>query len=200
MATSHSPSPDPPRNPRSISGHKILVALTGGIACYKTATLVSGLVQSGAAVRILMTEAAARFVTPLTFESLTGSPVATAIWEAPDHLESPHVGLARWCEILIISPATADMIAKLAAGICEDVVSLTACAMPQQTPVLLAPAMNEQMWQNPITQRNIVMVREVLAYHTVGPGTGWQACRTEGAGRMAEPEEILEAAEQLLTN
>jgi phosphopantothenoylcysteine decarboxylase/phosphopantothenate--cysteine ligase len=98
---------------------------------------------------------------------------------------------------MIVAPATADISAKLAAGLCDDVVTLTACALPRDTPVLLAPAMNEQMWQNPVTQRNVDTCRQLLGYHTVGPGVGWQACRTKGAGRMSEPDEILDAAAAL---
>lgn len=179
-------------------GRRILVALTGGIACYKTATLVSRLVQGGADVRVLMTDAAARFIGPLTFQSLTGKPVVTSAWEANDFLDSQHIGLARWCELFIIAPASADIIAKLAAGITDDIVSLTACALPRPTPVLLAPAMNADMWANPIVQRNMETVMHVLGYRTVGPDEGWQACRTQGAGRMSEPQAILAAAVALL--
>ena len=178
---------------------RVIVALTGGIACYKLAYVVSRLVQSGAAVRVMMTDAATRFVAPLTFESLSGSPVTTSIWQSHGHHESPHVELARWCDLYIVAPATANSIAKLAAGICDEAVSLTTCALPRTTPVLLAPAMNEQMWLNPVTQRNLATVKQVLGYHLVGPGEGWQACRTQGAGRMSEPDEIVEAAAALLT-
>lgn len=180
------------------SDRQILVALTGGIACYKTATLVSRLVQHGADVRVLMTDAAARFVGPLTFQSLSGKPVVTSIWDAHDHHDSPHIGLARWGELLIIAPASADIIAKLTAGLCDDVVSLVAAALPRDTPVLLAPAMNADMWANPIVQRNLAMVRDTLGYVTVGPDAGWQACRTQGAGRMSEPDAIVDAAAKLI--
>lgn len=180
------------------SGRSVVVALGGGIACYKIAGLVSKLTQCQATVQVLMTEAATRFVGPLTFQSLSGRPVITSIWHSHDHPEAPHIGHARAADLMLIAPATADLIAKLAAGICDDVVSLTACALPRATPVLLAPAMNEQMWENPITQRNVVTVREVLGYHQVGPDSGWQACRTLGAGRMSEPEAILAAATALL--
>ncbi len=175
-------------------GRCVLVGITGGIACYKTATVVSGLVQAGAIVRVVMTEAATRFVAPLTFASLSGSPVVTSVWDAPDHHDSPHVELARWADLMIVAPATANSIAKLAHGLCDDVVCLCACALRTDTPVLLAPAMNEQMWRNPITQRNLRTVEDVLGYHTVGPDDGWQACRTRGAGRMSEPAAILKVA------
>ena len=177
---------------------KVIVAITGGVAGYKVATLVSRLVQSDAAVRVLMTDAATRFVGPLTFESLTGQNVITSIWQSPEHRESPHVALARWCDLLIVAPASADIIAKLAAGICDDIVSLVSCALPGTTPVLLAPAMNEQMWSNPVTQRNVSTVKGILGYHCVGPTEGWQACRTNGPGRMSEPQDIEQAARALL--
>ncbi|MAE63798.1 MAG: hypothetical protein CMJ18_05955 [Phycisphaeraceae bacterium] len=176
-------------------GRKVIVAVTGGIACYKVPTIVSRLAQGGAEVRVLMTPAATRFVTPLTFQSLSGHAVLTDPWrDDVEHPESPHIGLARWCDLFIVAPATADIMARLAAGLCQDIVSLTASALPRTTPVLLAPAMNEQMWENPITQRNVETVRSVLGYNLVGPAEGWQACRMRGAGRMSEPDEILSAA------
>lgn len=179
-------------------GRRIAVALSGGIACYKTATLVSRLAQAGAEVRVLMTESATRFVTPLTFQSLSGKPVLTSIWQSDDKPDAQHVGVARWCELLVIAPASADLLAKLAAGLADDVVCLVAAALPRETPVLLAPAMNAQMWESPITQRNLATLQELLGWHTVGPEAGWQACRTQGAGRMSEPEAIFEAVcEQL---
>src|SRR5690606_21250095 len=108
---------------------------------------VSRLVQHGADVRVLMTQAATRFITPLTLQSLSGHPVLTTPWESDDWPDAQHVGLARWCDLMILAPATADLIARIAHGLCDDVVSLTACALPRSTPVLLAPAMNEQMWE-----------------------------------------------------
>jgi phosphopantothenoylcysteine decarboxylase/phosphopantothenate--cysteine ligase len=127
----------------------------------------------------------------------------TSIWQSDDRPDAQHVGLARWCELFIIAPATADLIAKFAGGICDDVVSLAACAIPRiesgrtGVPVLLAPAMNADMWANPVTQRNLATVVDVLGFHTVGPETGWQACRTSGPGRMSEPDAIFAAAAQL---
>ncbi len=187
-----------PEHGADLAQRRVAVALAGGIACYKTATLVSRLAQRGADVRVLMTEAATRFVGPLTFQSLSGKPVLTSIWQSDDHPDSQHVGVARWCELLIIAPATADLIAKITHGFTDDVVTLIACALPRTTPVLLAPAMNAEMWQNPITQRNVQTLRDPLGYHLVGPDTGWQACRTTGAGRMSEPQAILDAATELL--
>lgn len=199
MSTPHdAPSPSATPGASPLAHRKVVVGVTGGIAAYKTATLVSRLAQSGAAVRVVMTEAATKFITPLTLQSLSGHEVITSIWQSVDRPDSQHIGLARWADLVIIAPASTDMLAKLAAGICDDPVSLVAVALPRATPVLLAPAMNEQMWENPITQRNLAMIKSILGYHTVGPEQGWQACRTQGAGRMSEPDAIFTAAKNLL--
>lgn len=190
-------------SPAAFAGRKILVGVTGGIACYKSAALVSRLVQAGATVRVIMTEAATRFVTPLTFQALSGQSVLTSIWQADDRPDSQHIGLARWCDLFLIAPASADILAKLAHGLTDDLISLTACALPrspQRTPVLLAPAMNAQMWANPITQKNVATLKDVLGWQTVDPESGWQACRTAGEGRMSEPEAIFEAAQKILAS
>lgn len=182
----------------ALRGKKVVVGVSGGIACYKAASLVSSLVQRGAEVRVLMTEGATKFVTPLTFQSLSGKSVITNIWEADDHPESQHVGVARWAEFVILAPATANTIAAIAAGLAHDPVTLTLSALPRaprMTPVLVAPSMNAQMWENPITQRNVATLRDILGYQIVGPDEGWQACRTSGAGRMSSPEAILAVAE-----
>ncbi len=189
--------PDAAANP--LADRRVLVALTGGIACYKTAALVSRLVQAGADVRVIMSEAATRFITPLTLQSLSGHPVLMSIWDHDDRPDSQHVGLARWCEVMAIAPCSADMIGKLAAGLTPDIVSLTACALPTESPLLLAPAMNADMWANPVVQRNLATLRDLLPNLVeVGPEDGWQACRTSGGGRMAEPEAIRDAVRDVL--
>lgn len=193
-----------PTNPSPLANRRVLVALSGGIAAYKTATLVSRLVQAGAEVRVIMTESATQFITPLTLQSLSAHPVLTSMWDhdAPgtDHPESQHIGLARWCDLMVIAPCSADMLAKLAAGLTPDLVSLTVCALPAKTPLLVAPAMNADMWASPIVQRNLQTLRDLLPnFHEVGPADGWQACRTSGSGRMSEPEAILEQLTALLT-
>lgn len=186
-------------NAQQLAGKKVLVALSGGIACYKSATLVSRLVQRGAEVRVIMTDAATKFITPLTLQSLSGHPALTSIWQHDDRPDSQHVGLARWCDVFVIAPCSADMIAKLAHGLTPDIVSLTASALPASTPLLLAPAMNADMWANPICQRNLALLRELLPnLAEVGPEDGWQACRTNGGGRMSEPEAIREEVISLL--
>ncbi|MFI4859171.1 MAG: flavoprotein [Phycisphaerales bacterium JB063] len=184
-----------------LQGKRIAVALSGGIACYKTATLVSRLVQRGADVRVLMTQAATQFITPLTLQSLSGKAVLTSMWDHSDNPESQHVGTARWCDLLVIAPCSMDMIGKIAAGLTPDVVSLTASALPASTPLVLAPAMNADMWASPILQRNLALLRELMPNLTeVGPAEGWQACRTKGAGRMSEPEAILDVLSDLIVS
>ncbi|MEM1107199.1 MAG: flavoprotein [Planctomycetota bacterium] len=185
--------------PLALADRRILVALSGGIAAYKTATLVSRLAQAGADVRVVMTEAATKFITPLTLQSLSGHPVLTSMWDHDDRPDSQHVGLARWCELMFIAPCSADMLGQLAAGLTPDLVSLTVCALPSETPLLVAPAMNADMWASPIVQRNLQTLRDLLPnFHEVGPAEGWQACRTKGSGRMSEAEDILNSAEKLL--
>lgn len=187
--------------PSPLAGNKILIGISGGIACYKVATMVSRLVQAGADVRVIMTEAATRFVAPLTFQSLSGHPVLTGMWEHDDRPDSQHIGLARWADVFVIAPCSADMLAKLAAGLTPDLVSLTACALPAGTPLVAAPAMNADMWANPIVQRNLNTLRELLPnWREVGPAQGWQACRTSGAGRMGEAEDIVAVIKQTLAN
>lgn len=198
LPTSPAGSQDGSSPAKALTGRKIVVGVTGGIAAFKTASLVSQLSQAGATVRVVMTEAATKFITPLTLQSLSGNEVITEIWQTVDRPDSQHIGLARWAELVIIAPASTDMIAKLAAGICDDPVSLMVVALPLTTPVLLAPAMNEQMWQSPITQRNFATVTGLLKHHVVGPDSGWQACRTQGNGRMSEPAAIYDAAAKLL--
>lgn len=184
---------------QQLTGKKILIGLSGGIACYKTATLVSRLVQRDADVRVIMTDAATKFITPLTLQSLSGHPVLTGIWQHDDRPDSQHVGLARWCDVFCIAPCSADMIAKLAHGLTPDLVSLTASALPAETPLLLAPAMNADMWANPICQRNLSLLRELLPnLSEIGPDEGWQACRTQGGGRMSEPEAIRDKIAELI--
>lgn len=177
---------------RPLTDRRVLVAVTGGIAAYKTATLVSLLVQAGSEVRVIMTDAATRFSTPLTLQSLSGHPVLISMWDHDDRPDSQHVGLARWCELMVIAPCSADMVGRLAGGLTDDLVSLTACALPSETPLLIAPAMNADMWANPVVKRNWKTLGELLPnFRGVGPEAGWQACRTEGAGRMSEPEAIF---------
>jgi len=183
------PTPDS----KLLQGAPILVGVTGGIAAYKTCTLVSRLTQAGAHVTVAMTPEATKFVAPLTFQALSGRPVYQTPW---DHIESSdpqHIALARNCRAAIVAPCTMNCMAKLAAGLCDDVVTLILSAIDRaKTPVLLAPAMNAQMWSQPTTQRNLATLT-TDGFKLIGPAEGWQACRTSGPGRMTEPEELFEA-------
>lgn len=179
-------------NPGLSRGH-VLVGVTGGIAAYKTATLVSRLAQSGVKVTVAMTEAAARFVTPLTFQALSGRPVYTSAWEHIESSDPQHISLARSLSAAVVAPCTMDCMAKLAGGRCDDVVTLILSAVDRRTtPVLLAPSMNAVMWSQPSTQRNLATLI-ADGFRIVGPAEGWQACRTTGPGRMVEAEELVEA-------
>lgn len=174
---------------------EILIGVTGGIAAYKTADLTSKLVQHGAKVTVAMTEAATRFVGPTTFEALTGRPVSLQLFQPVEHFRGEHIGLAKRAELYVIAPASADFIAKVAHGHADDLVSTLTLSVT--CPVLLAPAMNTEMWNKPSVQRNLRQVEED-GHHIVHPGSGWLSCGQVGPGRMAEPLEILERIRQLL--
>lgn len=178
-----------------VESREILVGVTGGIAAYKAAELVSRLRQRGAAVTVAMTAAATRFVQPLTFAALSGRAVITDLFARPEAYEAEHVALAAKTQLAIVAPATANLLAKLAAGIADD--ALTTILVSLECPILLAPAMNHRMWANRVVQRNVAAVRE-LGCHIVGPEEGWLACGEKGIGRMAAPEAILRSAEALL--
>ena len=177
----------------TVAGRRIIVGLSGGIACYKIAHVVSALAQADAHVTVAMTDAATRFVTPLTFQALSGNPVYTSQW---DHIESSdpqHISLARAAHLMLISPCTMDMLAKLAHGRTDDVVSLIASAIDVgRQPILLAPSMNEVMWNQPSTQRNLKQLA-ADGFEIIPPAEGWQACRTQGTGRLPEPEQLISA-------
>ena len=176
----------------------MIVGVTGGIACYKIAHVVSRLAQAGAEVTVAMTEAATRFVTPLTFQALSGRPVYTTQWEHVESHDPQHINLARAADVMLIAPCTMDMLGRLAHGRTDDVVSLIASAVEwSRQPLLLAPSMNEVMWNQPSTQRNVAQLRDD-GCRIIEPGEGWQACRSEGIGRLAEPEIIIEAVRETL--
>jgi len=178
-----------------LTGYEIVIGVCGGIAAYKTAALVSALVQRGAGVTVVMTAAAQRFVGPLTFEALTARQVFTSPWESTAYFDPQHIRLTEGADAMVIAPATANIIGKIAHGLADDLVSTM--VMSAACPVLLAPAMNTRMWENPIVQDNVKSLA-ARGYHMVPPGEGWLACRTIGAGRMAEPEEILARTIELL--
>jgi phosphopantothenoylcysteine decarboxylase/phosphopantothenate--cysteine ligase len=176
---------------------EILIGVTGGIAAYKTAALVSDLVQSGLGVTVVMTRSAQKFVGAATFRALTGRPVATRAFEAESHPLGPHIELARQANLMCIAPATADFLAKAAHGIADDLLSTMLLSFTG--PVLLAPAMNKEMWSKPVVQRNVAQLKQD-GFHFVGPDEGWQSCRERGVGRMAEPAEIAAEIRTLLSH
>lgn len=179
---------NPPAQP--LKGREIVVGICGGIACYKVADLVSKLVQAGAGVTVAMTADAQKFVTPLTFQALTGRPVHTNIWATEDSGDVQHIKLTEKADLMLVAPATATTIARIAAGLCDDLVALLVAAAA--CPVMLAPSMNDRMWANPIAQRNVRALTDA-GYQLIGPDAGWLACRNVGAGRMSEPGAIFEA-------
>ena len=174
---------------------ELLLAVTGGIAAYKSAELCSKLVQGGAKVTVVMTRAARRFVRETTFQALTNRPVYWKLFEPQEHPLGEHIGLARRAELLVIAPATADCLAKLAHGFADDLLSTLYLAFTG--PVLVAPAMNSEMWAKPAVQRNVQQLRED-GVRFVEPTPGWLSCGQVGPGRMAEPPEILAAIETVL--
>lgn len=193
--------PTKPKGPQSpvrraeLADRELLVAVCGGIAAFKTAAMVSAAVQQGAGVTVAMTAAAQRFITPLTFETLTGRRVYTGLWDAADSHDPQHLSLTEAADLFIIAPATANIIGKLAHGIADDLVSTMALAAA--SPIVLAPAMNTRMWENSVVRENVQSLTRRGCW-IVPPGEGWLACRAVGAGRMAEPETILAEAIAIL--
>ena len=179
----------------ALTGKRILLGLTGGIAAYKAAELARLLRRAGADVRVVMTEAACRFVTPLTMQALSGQPVWTDLWDSkvPDGMG--HIELSRDRELIVVAPASADFLGKVANGTANDL--LSALCVARRCPLLLAPAMNVEMWENAATQRNMVRLSED-GVHLAGPAAGEQACGEVGLGRMLEPAEILAEIQVLL--
>lgn len=169
---------------------KVLLGVGGGIAAYKSCELVRRLREAGCAVRVVMTRAGTAFVTPLTFQALSGQPVRIDLLDAEAESGMDHIALARWADRVIIAPATADLMARLANGLADDL--LTTICLATEAPVLLAPAMNRVMWEHPATQANHRLLQE-RGVRMVGPDTGGQACGEIGAGRMTEPQGILRA-------
>jgi phosphopantothenoylcysteine decarboxylase / phosphopantothenate---cysteine ligase len=177
------------------SARRIVLGVAGGIACYKAVELVRLLVTDGFAVQVVMTRGAAEFVTPLTFQTLSGRPVATETFNLTQESEIGHINLADSADLFVIAPATANIIGKIAAGIADDL--LTTVIMATQAPVLIAPAMNVHMYENPILQENLRKLRRV-GYHILQPAEGYLACGYDGKGRLPEPEQISREIKRIL--
>lgn len=180
----------------TLRGRKLVVAVTGGVAAYKSAELVRLLVKAGVDVHVVLTEGGARFVTAVTFQALSGNPVWTDLWDARMPNNMAHIDLSRDADAIIVAPATADVMARLVHGQADDL--LTTLCLARDCPLLVAPAMNRQMWENPATTRNVAqLVEDGVA--VLGPDSGEQACGEVGAGRMLEPELLLERLEAFFT-
>lgn len=174
---------------QDLQGKRIVLGLSGGIACYKSAELTRRLQDAGARVQVVMTEAATHFITPVTMQALSGFPVYISQWDARMDNNMAHIDLSRDADAILIAPASADFIAKLAHGQCDDL--LTTLCLARTCPLLVAPAMNRQMWINPATQRNVAQLR-ADGIAILGPGVGDQACGETGSGRVLEPNELVE--------
>lgn len=188
------PSADKYRN--MLRGKKIILGITGGIAAYKSAEVCRRLKKQGAEVIVVMTEAGTKFITPLTMETLSENEVVTEIFPEKKMVGTRHVSLADWCDLILIAPATANIIGKIRSGIADDI--LTTVVVSTRSKVILAPAMNVKMWENPIVQENISELKR-LGYKFIDPGVGDLACKDVGKGRMAEPEQIVDEVLSLLT-
>ncbi len=179
----------------TLASREIIVAVCGGIAAYKVADVVSKLVQLGAGVTVCMTAEAQKFITPLTFEALSARRVHTDTFDLVESADPQHIALTERADLMLVAPATNNIIAKVAHGLCDDLVSLMVCAAA--CPVVFAPAMNNRMWEHPVTQENIAKLTKI-GYRFIGPESGWLACRNVGAGRLSEPGKIVDEVTKTL--
>ncbi|ABM95524.1 bifunctional phosphopantothenoylcysteine decarboxylase/phosphopantothenate--cysteine ligase CoaBC [Methylibium petroleiphilum] len=183
---------DRPEPGGDLANRRLVLGLSGGVACYKVAELLRLLVKAGASVRVVMTDAAQQFITPVTMQALSGQPVLTSQWDAGEPNNMAHINLTRDADAVIVAPASADLMAKLAQGRADELLSLLCLARPiARCPLLLAPAMNREMWSHPATQRNLAQLRADGAT-VLGPASGDQACGEVGDGRMLEAAELFE--------
>lgn len=173
----------------SLKNKKIAIGITGGIAAYKIPSLIRLLIKDGTFVRTVMTDAATKFITELTIETVSRNPVARKMFPENRYVGTHHIDMAIWPDLFVVAPATANFLGKIASGICDDLLTTVICAA--KAPVMIAPAMNSNMFQNPITQKNIEYLKS-LGYLFIDPGVGDLACESFGPGRMAEPEEIFQ--------
>jgi phosphopantothenoylcysteine decarboxylase / phosphopantothenate---cysteine ligase len=181
----------------TLAGKKIVLGMTGGVACYKAAELARAFVKAGATVQVVMTQAATQFITPVTMQALSSKPVFFDQWDARVANNMPHIDLTRDADVMIIAPCSADFISKLAHGACDDLLSTLCVARPAHLPLLVAPAMNVEMWLNPATVRNVKQIQDD-GIQVLGPDSGDQACGETGMGRMLESEILLEEVEAAL--
>ena len=174
-----------------LTGKKIILGLTGGVACYKSAELCRAMTRAGAQVQVVMTDAAGHFITAVTMQALSGQPVHGSQWDPRIDNNMAHIELTRAADAILVAPCSADFMFKLAHGVADDLLSTLCLARPHRLPLLVAPAMNVEMWENPATQRNLKQLRED-GVQTLGPAAGEQACGEVGLGRMLEPQQMLD--------
>lgn len=177
---------------------KVLIGITGGIAVYKVCFLINQLKREGCEVKVIMTEAATKFVTPLTFQTLTNSPVYLDMFKIVDETKVEHIDLADWCDVFVLVPATANTISKIALGIADNLLTTVIMALPKKLPVVVAPAMNVHMWKNDILQENIKTLKKYKKkYIFVDPQKGMLACGYEGEGKLTKTEDIIKTILEL---
>jgi phosphopantothenoylcysteine decarboxylase/phosphopantothenate--cysteine ligase len=184
-----------PKGKSNLNNVNVLLGVSGGVAAYKAVDLASKLTGTGARVKTVMTANACELVRPKSFEAVTKSAVFTSLWETPEGHEIGHTALLDWADVVVVAPATANIIGKIANGICDDLLSTVLCACWAK-PVLLAPAMNNHMWNNPAVERNVKAATK-MGFERIGPEKGRLACGAEGIGRMSEPQDILKAIENI---
>ena len=182
-----------------LKGKRIIVGISGGIAAYKIPELIRLLVKAGAEVRVATTKNALQFVTELTLQTLSGSRVYSDVFAAINEHSTEHISLPDWCDAMIVAPATANVLGKMSSGIADDALTTTICSCVARKPMLIAPAMNDKMWENPAVQQAIATIRSWENCSVIEPTEGLLACGTSGKGRMPEPEELVEALEYVLT-
>lgn len=181
-----------------MKGKNILLGVTGGIAAYRACDLARLFIKEGAAVKVVMTESATRFVPPLTFQALTCNAVHTGLFDTEKPDEVLHIALAKWADAVLIAPATANIIGKTASGIADDLLTTVVMALPQNTKVAFAPAMNVEMWNNPIVQKNISFLEGIGRYSFIQPAEGLLACGDVGQGKIADNDTIAGAVRLIL--
>jgi phosphopantothenoylcysteine decarboxylase/phosphopantothenate--cysteine ligase len=168
----------------------ILVAVSAGISSYKTCELVRMLVKKSFSVKVVMTEAATKFVSPLVFQTLSNNPVYLDMFTLIKEEGIKHIELTEWANLCVVAPLTANTLSKIANGICDNLLTTVICAMPESKKIILAPAMNENMWKNKVIQQNVAKLNKISNYLIMAPQTGELACGAYGEGRMPEPEKI----------
>lgn len=183
---------------KSLKSKNILIGVCGGISSYKTCGLVRLFAKSGFSIKVMMTGAATKFVTPLVFQTLSKNPVYLDMFSLIKEGNVKHISLAQWADFCIVAPLSANTLSKLAQGICDNLLTTVICALPKDTKALLAPAMNEAMWRNPIIQENVTKLKGLKKYTVLEPQKGELACGTYGEGRMPEVAEIYEKAKSFL--